>query len=86
MHYTFVKAGRHTETRRCDPIEMCSMLVEAMEGKQIDEADEFGSTPLHYAALRGATVSSLLLLQQGADINAVDAKGELKDRPAFMCR
>ena len=80
LHYAFVKAGRHREAARSDPIEVVSLIVEAMEDKgvaegHVDKADSFGATPLHYAAYRGATVSCLLLLQKGADINAVDKKG-----------
>lgn len=56
LHYAFVKVGNYLKSQRMDPIEICSMLVEAMDGKMIDHPDEFGSTPLHYAAWRGATV------------------------------
>ncbi len=80
LHYAFVKVGRHRDSGRADPIEVVSLLVEAMEegpteGASVDQEDEFGARPLHYAAYRGATVSCLLLLQKGADINAVDKKG-----------
>ena len=63
LHYAFVKVGKHTDHSRMDPIEVCSMIVEAMDSNRVDEPDEFGSTPLHYAAWRGATVCCLLLLQ-----------------------
>ena len=75
LHYAFVKIGNHKNYSSIDPIEACSMLVEAMKGKNVDLKDEYGSTPLHYAAYRGATVSCLFLLQNGADINAVDDRG-----------
>ena len=78
LHYCFVKVGRHADRSRSDPIEICSMLVEAMRGgkeEAVDTRDEFLSTPLHYAALRGATVCCLLLLERGADIEAVDRRG-----------
>ena len=79
LHYCFVKIGRHADRSRSDPIEICSMLVEAMRmrggGKGIDSRDEFLSTPLHYAAFRGAAVCCLLLLERGADIEAVDRRG-----------
>ena len=76
LHYCFVKIGRHAERSRTDPIEVCSMLVEAMRGGEgVDARDEFLSTPLHYAAFRGATVCCLLLLEKGADIEAADARG-----------
>ncbi len=55
------------------------MLVSKMKGGggefNFDVADAFGRTPLHYAALRGATVCCLLLLRHGADIDAEDADG-----------
>ena len=43
--------------------------------KEIDARDEFLSTPLHYAAFRGAAVCCLLLLERGADLEAVDGRG-----------
>ena len=64
LHYAFVKHGKHTDSSFSDPIEVCSMLVEAMKGTGgLDEADKFGGTPLMYAAYRGATVCCLLLIQ-----------------------
>ena len=105
LHYCFVKIGAHADRARSDPIEICSMIVEAMRGKgrvitdvrtelvgvwrlrgfagkggqnslkimrtypyvrppkEIDARDEFLSTPLHYAAFRGAAVCCLLLLE-----------------------
>jgi ankyrin repeat protein len=75
LHHCFVKVGKHLDNTRTDPIEVCSMLVEAMNGKQIDNVDAYGCSPLHYAAYRGATVCCLLLLEKGADIEAVDHKG-----------
>ncbi len=71
LHYAFVKAGKHRDCARADPIEVVSLLVEAMEerrergGIKVDLEDEFGARPIHYAAYRGATVSCLLLLQKG---------------------
>eukprot|EP00095_Tigriopus_kingsejongensis_P005843 maker-scaffold697_size109876-snap-gene-0.23 protein:Tk05843 transcript:maker-scaffold697_size109876-snap-gene-0.23-mRNA-1 annotation:"poly(adp-ribose) polymerase pme-5-like" len=75
LHYAFVKIGRHTNQARCDPIEVVSMLVDAMNQADLDEGDDFGTTPLHYAAFRGATVSCLLLISKGADLNRADSLG-----------
>lgn len=75
LHYAFVKIGAHANHSRADPIEVCSMVVEAMEDRNVDEADEYGSTALHYAAYRGATVCCLLLISKGADVNRVDLLG-----------
>ena len=64
LHYAFVKHGKHQDSSFSDPIEVCSMLVEAMKReKGLDEADKFGGTPLMYAAYRGSTVCCLLLIQ-----------------------
>lgn len=38
----------------------------------INKGDEFGRTPLHYAALRGQTEEVRQLLEKGADVNAKD--------------
>lgn len=52
-----------------DPISVVSLLCEAMaeQGKdvkaQVNHQDNFGQTPLHRAALRGATICALNLLQ-----------------------
>lgn len=52
-----------------DPISIVSLLCEAMaeQGKdvkaQVNHRDKFGQTPLHRAALRGATICALNLLQ-----------------------
>ncbi|TRY73067.1 hypothetical protein TCAL_13884 [Tigriopus californicus] len=75
LHYAFVKIGAHANHSRTDPIEVCSMIVEAMADQNVDEADEYGSTALHYAAYRGATVCCLLLISKGADVNRVDLLG-----------
>ena len=62
LHDIFREASNDTTK---DPIEVCSMLVEAMKGKNIDKPDDLGRSPLHYAANCGATISCLLLLNKG---------------------
>jgi ankyrin repeat protein len=46
-----------------DPIELVSTLTQAMKSVDINHQDEFGETTLHRAALRGATVCAMHLLQ-----------------------
>jgi len=52
-----------------DPISVASLLCEAMveQGKdvkaQVNHKDNFGQAPLHRAALRGATICALNLIQ-----------------------
>ena len=77
LHYAFVKVGRLADSSKMDPIEVVSTLLDASEDAEaaVRAADEFGSTALHYAAYRGATVCCLLLLQKGADIGGRDGKG-----------
>ena len=73
LHYAFVKHNNHKDSSFSDPIEVCSMLVEAMKNKEgnLDEPDKFGGTPLMYAAYRGATVCCLLLLQVKKDFQMI---------------
>ena len=59
-----------------DPIELVALLHPSdlsTMGQQsaADVADIFGSTPLHYAAQRGATISCMHLLK-AVNISAID--------------
>ncbi|KAL9986739.1 hypothetical protein ACROYT_G000926 [Oculina patagonica] len=79
LHYAFVKMNnRHRDYSMSDPISVVSLLCEAMaeQGKdvkaQVNHQDNFGQTPLHRAALRGATICSLNLLQKGASLEIKD--------------
>ena len=65
LHYAFLSREDSRQTRPCDPIQIVSLLVESMEPETILQSDVHGCTALHYAALRGATVTSLLLIQRG---------------------
>jgi hypothetical protein len=66
----------YADTSPLDPIELCSTITSAIgESNGIDAVDEFGQTPLHRAALRGATVCCMHLIQRGADINRQDDNG-----------
>jgi hypothetical protein len=58
-----VKAGDNLDSFAIDPVEVVTLLLEAMKGKEVNATDSFGCSPLHYAAFRGATVSCLLLIQ-----------------------
>ena len=63
LHYAFVKTEGNLDSFAIDPVEVVTLLLEAMKGKEINASDSFGCSPLHYAAFRGATVSCLLLIQ-----------------------
>ena len=41
----------------------------------ISTLDDFGKTPLHYAAQRGANISGLYIMTKGADVNRKDKDG-----------
>ncbi|GAB6020532.1 hypothetical protein CHUAL_003215 [Chamberlinius hualienensis] len=75
LHYAFVKIGRPDDSSKIDPIEIVSLLTEAMKGSNLDVADHFGQTPLHRAALRGATISCMHLTQSITNLNAKDKNG-----------
>jgi ankyrin repeat protein len=74
LHYAFVKIDTHNDSSFMDPIELVALLDPGdspLQGQAIDVADEFGSTPLHYAAQRGATISCMHLLRR-VNINPID--------------
>ena len=54
-----------------DPVEICNILLAAMNEIQIDKIDDFGRSPLHYAARCGATICCLLLVSKGMFQNLV---------------
>lgn len=60
LHYAFVKVGKPLEKSNLDPIELVMILLNSIKGTNKREfvkiSDKFGATPLHYAAMRGATI------------------------------
>ena len=75
LHYAFTTVDRKDILLQCDPIQIVSILVEAMDDNSIHQKDIYGCSALHYATQRGATVCSLLLLQKGAYIEDIDNLG-----------
>ena len=65
LHYAFTSLKNRHEASPTDPIQIVSILVEAMDHKSVHQKDIYGCSSLHYAAQRGATVCALLLLQKG---------------------
>ena len=63
LHELFRSPLQKPETK--DPIELCSVVVQAMEGKNVNKLDDIGRSALHYAAFCGATISCLLLIDHG---------------------
>lgn len=51
-----------------DPVELLTILLKHTGHELIDTKDQFGYTPLHYAAVRGATISSSILISYGASL------------------
>lgn len=56
--------------------EVVSYLI--AEGLNVNEMDEKGKTPLHYAAMAGNLEIAKILIKYGADINAQVTDGEAK--------
>ena len=38
----------------------------------VNIADRWNRTPIHYACMRGSTMSTLFLIQKGADLDIID--------------
>ena len=55
--------SRINDTSHIDPIEMLSVVSEAMKGQQMNLQDKFGQTPLHGAALRGAAICCMYIVE-----------------------
>jgi ankyrin repeat protein len=62
--------GNNTERNQIpviDPVELLTILLNNTEKKFYDEKDIYGYTPLHYAAMRGSTISCSLLISKGCN-------------------
>jgi len=54
--------------QQIDPVELLSLISRQMFNLNLDLKDKFGYTPLHYAAVRGATISCTLLASHGCNV------------------
>ncbi|KAL4238217.1 hypothetical protein ACF0H5_002929 [Mactra antiquata] len=75
LHYAFISKNDPSSVSQLDPIELCSILTDAMQNKELDARDENGLSPLHLAAMRGATICCVHLLQRGVPILGTDKNG-----------
>ena len=61
--FFFFPFFRPNDNSHIDPIEMLSVVSEAMKGQQMNLQDKFGQTPLHGAALRGAAICCMYIVE-----------------------
>ena len=85
LHYAFVKIGNWKSSSYIDPIEAVTTLC-SKDNIDIDLPDKWGKTPLHYAAQRGSTISTVFLLNRGADLEATDIYSNTPLGIAFLYR
>lgn len=71
LHYAFVKIGNWKSSSYIDPIEAVTTLCSKVD-IDVNVQDKWGKTPLHYAAQRGSTISTVFLLNRGADLEKKD--------------
>ena len=75
IHYLFVKLNQEFQTDPLiDPISSLSKLMEYGD-VDIEDTDIYGNTPLHYAVMRGSTISVLTLFSKKVDINKKNNEG-----------
>jgi ankyrin repeat protein/predicted DNA-binding WGR domain protein len=81
LHYAFIKIGDPFATSNIDPIETVSNIL-SRKNIKVDVRDNWGNTPLNYAAQRGSVISGLYLLKNNADINN---KNNDQNTPLNIC-
>eukprot|EP00825_Cyclidium_porcatum_P048191 TRINITY_DN8005_c0_g1_i1.p1 TRINITY_DN8005_c0_g1~~TRINITY_DN8005_c0_g1_i1.p1 ORF type:complete len:505 (-),score=81.05 TRINITY_DN8005_c0_g1_i1:99-1613(-) len=96
LHYAFLKIS-DTKSRNCqniqvmdiynkkfDPLETISSLCTAVSNCDVNIQDQELRTPLHYAAICGAVVSSKYLIKKGAKLEIEDYNGNTALALAFL--
>jgi ankyrin repeat protein/predicted DNA-binding WGR domain protein len=68
IHYFFVKIGDPFGNSKKDPIEILADFL-GVRALDIDRPDNFGNSPLCYAAQRGSNLCFGAMVKRGADIN-----------------
>ncbi|GIY18397.1 poly polymerase tankyrase [Caerostris darwini] len=75
LHYAFVKINKPFDCSVIDPMELISLLTDSMSKESLAIADDFGRTPLHYAAYRGATTCVCHLVKLCNNVEYKDKDG-----------
>ncbi|GIY73435.1 poly polymerase tankyrase [Caerostris extrusa] len=75
LHYAFVKINKPFDCSVIDPMELISLLTDSMSKESLAIADDFGRTPLHYAAYRGATTCVCHLIKLCSNVEYRDKDG-----------
>ncbi|XP_050036794.1 poly [ADP-ribose] polymerase tankyrase-like isoform X1 [Dermacentor andersoni] len=77
LHYAFVKIHRHWDNSPCDPVELATLL-QTTQTPLLELQDNFGMTPVHYAAIRG---SSMCMHSFCSKVKTVDIKDKANNTP-----
>lgn len=75
LHYAFIDINHPEYTHQIDPIELVALLTSSMGSVSLEIADNYGQTPLHRAAFRGATISCMHLVLKMKNIDIRDKDG-----------
>ncbi|XP_067142710.1 poly [ADP-ribose] polymerase tankyrase-like isoform X2 [Centruroides vittatus] len=75
LHYAFIDINNPECTHQIDPIELVALLTNAMGSVPLEIVDNYGQTPLHRAAFRGATISCMHLASKMKNIDIRDKEG-----------
>jgi len=80
MSVYFGRPTSQNSSKLIDPVEILTVLIKQIDTcpnrlQFLDEQDLAGFTPLHYAAVRGATIACSLLTDAGCSIFKSDNKG-----------
>ncbi|CAD6186973.1 unnamed protein product [Caenorhabditis auriculariae] len=79
LHYVFGKEHEfENETLGsgvCDPISVVVVLANVMDKNQLNIADVDGNTVLHLAAMKDASISTVMLIRKGCEIDVKNSNG-----------
>lgn len=84
LHYAFVKIGKPFDVTHIDPIETVTSLC-GQKNCDANVVDQWGSTPLHYAAQRGSQICAITLKNKHVNIEAKDEDGNTPLAIALKC-
>lgn len=85
LEHCYISSKEAARPTTIDPVELLTVLLKRVDKSKLDEKDQFGYTPMHYAAIRGSTICCSLLIANGCDYlsraKVYDENGQSTEKP-----